>query len=234
MTTSPAFQFYPSDFLSDENVILMSNQAVGCYIKLLCVCWKEGSIPSDLSKLTKLCNETPENMAELWPSLEPCFKQNSHGRMTNPRLEREWLKQQGFRNERARSGKKGADARWLNVKNKRIAIEKTDSSELTDAVLDGSAMILPMANDGSSSSSSSLIKKEIKKKEVVIIPEWLDPDLWKEFLKHRRKLRKVMTEYAQELMFKKLEWLKEKGYKPEHLLKDAIVKGYQDVFEPKE
>ncbi len=220
MTTSPAFQFYPSDFLSDENVILMSNQAVGCYIKLLCVCWKEGSIPSDLSKLTKLCNETPETMAELWPSLEPCFKQNSHGRMTNPRLEREWLKQQGFRKERSESGKRGASKRWKDKLLNSSAIAKP--------------MAEPMANDSSSSLSSSLIKKEIKKKEVVILPEWLDPDLWKEFLKHRRKLRKVMTEYAQELMLKKLEWLKQKGHNPEHLLKDAIVKGYQDVFEPKE
>ena len=33
---SPAFQFYASDFLVDENVNLMSNREIGCYIKLLC------------------------------------------------------------------------------------------------------------------------------------------------------------------------------------------------------
>jgi len=62
----------------------------------------------------------------------------------------------------------------------------------------------------------------------------LSPDLWKEFLCHRVKLKKPMTDYAQNLMFKKLTWMKDKGHNPEHLLKDAMVKGWQDVYEPKE
>ena len=37
MGNSPAFQFYPADFLSYENVMLMSNQEVGCYVKLMCI-----------------------------------------------------------------------------------------------------------------------------------------------------------------------------------------------------
>lgn len=37
---SPAFQFYAAEFLADENVVLMTNQEVGCYIKLMAYCCK--------------------------------------------------------------------------------------------------------------------------------------------------------------------------------------------------
>ena len=95
MGKAPAFQFYPGDFLSDENVVLMNNQAVGCYIKLLCYNWKRGSVPADMPRLAKLCGETEASMAELWPSLEPCFNSNGHGRLVNPRVEVERAKQAG-------------------------------------------------------------------------------------------------------------------------------------------
>ena len=51
---SPAFQFYPADFLSDSKVILMSNEEVGCYIKLICHGWLEGSIPSNIEGIALL------------------------------------------------------------------------------------------------------------------------------------------------------------------------------------
>ena len=33
----------------------MSLEEEGCYIRLLAYCWREGSIPSDLDKLSRLC-----------------------------------------------------------------------------------------------------------------------------------------------------------------------------------
>ena len=71
--TSPAFQFYPAEFLADENVVLMSNQELGCYVKLMCYCWREGSIPSDVQKIARLCGEDGLAMAELWTAIRPCF-----------------------------------------------------------------------------------------------------------------------------------------------------------------
>ena len=79
-------------------------------------------------------------------------------------------------------------------------------------------------------------QKRIKNNKVraVALPEFISEELWKEFLEHRKNLRKKMTPYAQKLMFKKLTWLKDQGHNPEHLLKDAIVKGWQDVYIPKD
>jgi uncharacterized protein YdaU (DUF1376 family) len=150
---APAFQFYASDFISDENVVLMNNQEVGCYIKLLCFCWKQGSIPNDIDKIGKLCGENSSVMAQLWESIKPCFKENGHGRLVNPRLEKEREKQKAFRKERSESGKKGAAKRWK------------------DKDLDSSATTEPMANDSSSSSSSSSSSKPIDTPNGVLSPD---------------------------------------------------------------
>lgn len=114
MNTPPAFLFYPSDFISDENVGLMTNQEIGCYIKLLCYCWREGSIPDDISKIARLCGEKKDVMAQLWLAISPCFnaQENEQGRLVNSRLIKERNKQVERRKERSESGRKGAVTRW--------------------------------------------------------------------------------------------------------------------------
>lgn len=141
---SPAFQFYAAEFLADENVALMSNQEIGCYIKLICYCWREGSIPAEIVKIARLCGEDGSAMAQLWLSIRLCFDaaNGSPDRLVHPRLQKELEKQNLFKEERAASGKKGAEARWDKAKGKgRSAIAKPIAK--------------PIAVDGSSSSSSS-------------------------------------------------------------------------------
>jgi len=144
MSKPPAFQFYPADFLSDENVAMMSNQEIGCYIKLMCYCWREGSIPADTDKIARLCGEDSSAMAQLWHSLERCFDSaiDNPLRLVNPRLESERNKQEKFKKERAESGKKGAKLRW----NREL---DSNSSAMAKPIAQ------PIANDSSSSSSSS-------------------------------------------------------------------------------
>lgn len=151
--SSPAFQFYPADFLADENVALMTNQAVGCYIKLICYCWREVSIPQQIPQLARLCGEDPASMAIIWKSLKHCFKPTrgkGAGRLIHPRLERERRKQVAFKSDRSRAGRKGAESLW----NKKAA--ENGSHAQANGNVQRLAMLEPMANDGSSSSSSSL------------------------------------------------------------------------------
>lgn len=144
MNKSPAFQFYAADFLADENVVLMTNQEVGCYTKLMCYCWREGSIPNDITKIAKLCGENSSAMQELWVAISECFSnsKNDEKRLVHKRLENERLKQIEHKNERALSGKKGAEARWNKEKNGR---ELAIAEPLAE----------PMADDAFSFSSSS-------------------------------------------------------------------------------
>jgi uncharacterized protein YdaU (DUF1376 family) len=155
MSKSPAFQFYAAEFLADENVVMMSNQELGCYIKLMCYCWREGSIPADISKIAKLCSEDGSAMAQLWLSIGTCFDTATFDadRLVHPRLEKEREKQKAFKDERSAAGKKGAKAKWG-------AASKGDGSANGSA--NGSAIKEPMAKYGSSSSSSSSSSKDIK------------------------------------------------------------------------
>lgn len=151
MSKAPAFQFYAAEFLSDENVVLMTNQEVGCYIKLMAYCWREGSIPSDISKIAKLCGEDGSAMAQLWLAIGSCFAvaSDSQDRLVHPRLEKERMKQKEHAEERSASGKKGAKAKWDKASKEIQLNESRDGSAI------GSAIKEPMAKDGSSSSSSS-------------------------------------------------------------------------------
>ncbi|MBW1778889.1 MAG: YdaU family protein [Deltaproteobacteria bacterium] len=108
---SDYFNFYPADFLSDENVVVMNNREIGCYIKLLCFHWREGSIPSDSNRLARLCGESSEEFSEIWINLAPCFKERK-GRLYNKRLSAEASRLENHIEKRKAAGRAGAQARW--------------------------------------------------------------------------------------------------------------------------
>jgi uncharacterized protein YdaU (DUF1376 family) len=107
---SPAFQFYPNDFLADANVIVMSMQERGVYITLLCVCWQQGSLPSNVEALSRLCGMPIAAFRRLWPAVEKCFRTTGE-KMVNPRLDRERKKQREYRRRQSDNGKLGGRPR---------------------------------------------------------------------------------------------------------------------------
>jgi len=135
---APAFQFYPGDFLSDENVISMTFEERGVYITLLCNCWIQGSIPADQDKILKLLPGFAG--ANLPKIVMDRFKKDPEnlGRLVNNRLEKEREKQSDYHKKKSDSGKKGAEKRWKKEQNNNSA-----------------AIVSPLANDSSLSSSSS-------------------------------------------------------------------------------
>jgi len=94
---SPAFQFYPNDYIGDEGQSLMSLPETGAYIRLLCRCWVNGSLPDDVPALAVLCGATPNQMSKFWPAISKCFKQREDGRWIHARLEKERKKQADYR-----------------------------------------------------------------------------------------------------------------------------------------
>ena len=143
MHRSPAFKkltiFYP-----DSKVILMSNEAVGCCIKLICHGWLEGSIPNNIGGIAKLCFCHSEKMATLWEEIKPCYAAHPKDatKLIHPRLEKERKKQQENKKKLTSAGKRGAKARWQT---------HTDRKETA------------MAKNGSSSSTSSSTSTSVKK-----------------------------------------------------------------------
>ena len=174
---SPAFQFYPRDWLSDPNIASMSYEQEGWYIHLVCYCWMEGRIPASPAQALRLlgirerdiagCNESDllsrfnkrhEDMEEL---LEMCFVpeaqlKNNQGQLegeveylVHSRIERERKAQIERRKEREESGRRGGKASIKKrLQNPRSAWKQLQANT--------------QANSTSSSSSSSSSSSDIK------------------------------------------------------------------------
>lgn len=180
MNKSPAFQFYPKDFLTDEKVIVMHPEVKGYYICLLCIDWLSDGFPANQMAALALFqyhdhhgNFREDDMISIAiAQLSECFiaHPSKSGFITNPKLQKIRKEQQENRKERSASGKKGAKARW----NKELPKMAQPS------ISHGSAIQQPMAKDGSSSSSSSSSNNNTNKISI-IIKEDLSPLDLKEF-----------------------------------------------------
>lgn len=108
-TKSPAFQFYPKDFLTDSRVRYMSMTERGIYITLLSMCWTDDGLPSDLVKLAHDCGMKAGQFQRLWDSgvLHECFYEKN-GRLYNPRLDKERKIQSEYRRRQTDN----ANKRW--------------------------------------------------------------------------------------------------------------------------
>lgn len=109
---APAFQFYPKDFLADANVSAMSLVEVGAYIRLLSLCWLEGSLPTDHARLARMLGVSVGAFRKLWPAVSLCFREQD-GRYIQPRLDRERRKQVEFRGRQSERGKRSGHVRRL-------------------------------------------------------------------------------------------------------------------------
>lgn len=109
---APAFQFYPKEFLTDGNVAGMSLQERGAYITLICLCWQEGTLPVERSRLANMVGLEPRFFTKLWVHIKPCFREIAGGRLVHPRLEKEREKQAEYRRRQSDKGKLGAASRW--------------------------------------------------------------------------------------------------------------------------
>lgn len=140
MTKSPAFQFYPNDWLSSPKIATMTPAEEGAYIRLLCYDWANDGIPDNDQQLAAL-----SRLGEGWlkggcPLVRQCFNQHptKPGHLTNQRLQKERQKQSEW-HEKSRSG----------------GLQSGRIRKLTTETKGGSTTLEPKGNSSSSSSSSS-------------------------------------------------------------------------------
>lgn len=107
---SPAFQFYPDDFMSSPHVLAMSNAEVGIYVKLLCLDWTAGGIPACHQLLSSMTGVRQDRFEKAWKVIGRCFVEKD-GRMYNPRLDLERQKQAEWREKSSRGGRASSQAR---------------------------------------------------------------------------------------------------------------------------
>ena len=107
------FGLYCADFLVDTNHL--SNEAVGCYIKLLCRMFLERDCTLQYKHAHKICGYASEGKkwTKLWTEeLEPLFMPvDNDGYFSNKRLLKEKNKIDGIREQRSKAGKRGVIAK---------------------------------------------------------------------------------------------------------------------------
>jgi uncharacterized protein YdaU (DUF1376 family) len=107
---SPTFQFWPKDFLTDGEQAALSLEQCGAYIRLLCTCWLEHTIPDDATRLARIVGGgiTSRRMEVIWPDIRSCFISDPQvpGRLRHSRLDRERLVQAEWREKSAEGGRK--------------------------------------------------------------------------------------------------------------------------------
>jgi uncharacterized protein YdaU (DUF1376 family) len=104
---APSFQFYPSDWLADEHIQAMSLAEEGCYIRLLCYCWREGSIPAELTPNQHLCKGASASvMRAVLQRFVP--HPDDKTRLVHKRLDAERVKQEAWQKKCVKGGQRSA------------------------------------------------------------------------------------------------------------------------------
>lgn len=99
---SPAFQFYPQDFL--VGTAMLSAEETGAYIRLLCYSWTHDGLPNDDIQLQRLAGCDGNAVASIRHKFGIC----EDGKLRNDRQESVRTKQKEYREAQ----KSNAEKRW--------------------------------------------------------------------------------------------------------------------------
>lgn len=159
---TPAFQFYPGDWLSSTNVSLMSPAEEGAYIRLLCYMWNDPncSLPDDDQVLAVLSRLGDEGWLKGGSTIKACFIKKGNF-FFNKKLLNERKKQTLWRKKSQQGGINSGKVR----KNKDLGLKVGDEGWLKGGCDLVGTKDEPKGNTSSSSSSSSFKDKDLKKKK---------------------------------------------------------------------
>lgn len=114
MPYSPAFQFYPGEYLADKNTIPMTAEETGAYCLLMWVSWEQDGLPDDMEELADIARLPVEKFEPIWRRrIKKCFAWDEKKNVFfHPRHLKEIKKQKLWKKEKSAIGLKGAETRW--------------------------------------------------------------------------------------------------------------------------
>lgn len=127
MAKSPAFRFYPGDFMASPDVQSMDLNEVGAYTLLLCIAWQQdqhGYLPDDENKLRRWARMSPEQWSISREMLLGKFPVIEPGLRGNLRMIREAEKQAEFSAKQSGNGRLGGrPKKGLGLEDKSMGLE---------------------------------------------------------------------------------------------------------------
>lgn len=210
---SPAFQFYPADFL--VGIMGFTDEETGIYIKMLAYQWLKGGLPNDPLAIKKVIHSRKKPSENVLKK----FEVGSDLMLHNLRLEEERKKQEAFRESRVNNAKSRWDKPCTSNARALSSICKTDALHL----------------QSSSSSSPSVIKKETAfdplKAELPFSSETFG-EAWASWCQHRKEKKEKLTETSVKMQLKALRAMGEAT--AIRAIEFSIEKGWTGIFPPKE
>lgn len=220
--SSPAFQFYPADFL--VGTADMSAEEVGGYMRLLCYQWTKGGLPNDDGKLSMMAGCDRNAMA----SIRHKFGIGVDGKLRNERMEQVRAEQDAYRARQAENASK----RWK--KNGSAMPPQCDGNATAYAV--GVPEGMPNACPSPSPSSSIQPPNPQGGVEEVSLPEEVDtPELrqaWIDYTQYRKERR--LAKLQPSSIRRQFEQFRQWGVESSVACIDLTIrKGWQGIVEPK-
>jgi uncharacterized protein YdaU (DUF1376 family) len=141
----PWFKVVAADLLANEQFSLWSMEDRGVYLTLMCMAWREGSIPASRSDLARLLRVDPSDMERHMSAIRSRFNPlpGDPTRLCAPELDAQREANRAVSDKRSAAGKAGADARWH-----------------PDEIENGNRMPLPSESDGNPEWQTDAIKSQ--------------------------------------------------------------------------
>lgn len=251
----PASQYYWGDWRSDAALQSCSLTARGLWHEMNCImhdCEPYGHLviggkPVQPAQLGRLVGVTERECKALLTELEDAgvFSRNGDGAIFSRRMVRD----EEVRNARAAGGKDGAGhgakgashgAKGGRPKggskggSKTPLITPLPPDEETP--LEGAQKPPPSSPSSSPHPASSSEEAGGKPPNPprCALPDWLDPEAWAAWKRHRKAMRKPLTADAEALSLRELAKFRGDGIDPKAVIENAILKGWQGLYPPKE
>lgn len=110
MGSSPAFQFYATDWMA--SVSSMTLEERGAYITLLAWSWEHGPVPNDIKRIASILGVHVGHARRVFKEVQKRWRTGEDGWWFNERLEKVRDDQAAFIAAKSIRGKAGAAARW--------------------------------------------------------------------------------------------------------------------------
>lgn len=125
---TPAFQFYPSDFLSGTALLTLEAKAV--YMQVLCHLWIHGNLlPFCYNRLSSITQTTPSQFEQLWAEFGDKFE-IFDGSFSHPRF----TKMMDIAEKRRESGSVGGKSKANNLAKGVANAKQTPSKSLANSL----------------------------------------------------------------------------------------------------
>ncbi|WP_286075666.1 helix-turn-helix domain-containing protein [Stenotrophomonas sp. 59] len=68
---------------------------------------------------------------------------------------------------------------------------------------------------------------------ALVLPDWIEPAVWADWVEYRRKGKNPLTDKATELSIRELDKLRSQGFDARHVIENAILSGWRGLYAPR-